>query len=398
MANAVVKFIDRIGEITYAKEIANSIVGFVDRIGEGTISGAERAYRRAAELSLVLREQDEAARTLLEKKKSEEAARKEALESKLSMIKEAVTLGDEGVFKKEEEITIEREELEIPFSQRFVNIVSDLFAGYSKGPASFFKNIQEDLYKANIIMPASKYIAFSVGISAILAIATALLAGLFLGTVVGALGGALGIVLALPVFLFALMFAKIYPRTKVKGRSDAFSRELPFALRHMATQLTSGSGLLETMRSVSLSDYGVLSEEFRRSIMEIERGATIEEAYERMNLRIDSPGLKKASRQIISTLRTGGNLANTLKVIAEEVSTEMRMKLKDFIQTLNTFSLMYMFVVVIAPVLITTLVIAMGIAMKSLPMPPETMWLLYIVFFGISVYMSFMVKRFEPKV
>jgi hypothetical protein len=59
---------------------------------------------------------------------------------------------------------------------------------------------------------------------------------------------------------------------------------------------------------------------------------------------------------------------------------------------------MYMFVVVIAPVLITTLMIAMGIAMGGLPMPPEMMWLLYFAFFGISLYMSVMVKRFEPKV
>jgi flagellar protein FlaJ len=61
----------------------------------------------------------------------------------------------------------------------------------------------------------------------------------------------------------------------VKKRSVSFSRELPFALRHMATQLASGSGLLETMRSISVSDYGVVSEEFRRAILEIERGSSI---------------------------------------------------------------------------------------------------------------------------
>jgi flagellar protein FlaJ len=297
------------------------------------------------------------------------------------------------------EFALEREELELPFSARVVNVISDIFSGYSKTSSSFFKNIQEDLYKANILMPASKYIAFSFGASIIVALIVGVLMSIMLGSIMhNVSGGLLGLILAFPVFFFVLMFARIYPRSKVKSRSDAFSRELPFALRHMATQLTSGSGLLETMRSVSMSDYGVLSEEFRRAIMEIERGATIEEAYERMNLRVDSPGLKKASRQIISTLRTGGNLANTLKIIAEEVSTEMRMKLKDFIQMLNTFSMMYMFIVVVAPVLITTLLIAMGIAMKGLPMPPQTMWLLYIAFFGISLYMSFMVKRFEPKV
>lgn len=376
----------------------NIILRIIDRIGEGTVSSAERAVRRAQELSLALREQDEAARGMLEKKKKEEEQQRRTLEEKLAKIKDAVSTEAGEARSVEVELVLEREELKLPLGARLVNIVSDMFAGYAKGAGSFFKNVQEDLYRANIVMPASKYIAFSIGLSVISAIVFGLLFSVLLGSMIGALGGLLGIPLAFISGLFVLVFARMYPRSKVKGRSDAFSRELPFALRHMATQLTSGSGLLETMRSISMSDYGVLSEEFRRAIMEIERGATVEEAFERMNLRVESAGLKKASRQIISTLRTGGNLANTLKIIAEEVSTEMRMKLKDFIQTLNTFSLMYMFVVIVAPVLITTLVIAIGIAMKSLPLQPPMMGMLYGLFFGVSIYLSLMIKRFEPKV
>ncbi len=376
--------------------MANVFFRMLDWIGEGTLSSAERAYKRAAELTVVFREQDTAARAMLERRKKEEEDKKRALEDKLMRIKEAVSTEIEPGAKPE--LLLEREELKVPFSARLVDLISDLFSGYTMAPSAFFKNIQEDLYRANIMMPASKYIAFSVGISVISGIAMGFVLSLLFATILGASGGLLGLVLGVPVALFVIMFAKIYPRSKVKGRSDSFSRELPFALRHMSTQLTSGSGLLETMRSVSQSDYGVLSEEFRRAILEIERGATVEEAYERMNLRVESAGLKKATRQIISTLRTGGNLANTLKLIAEEVATEMRMKLKDFIQILNTFALIYMFVVVVAPVLITTLVVAMGIAMKGLPIPPEVIWLLYAAFFGISVYMAIMVKRFEPKV
>ena len=357
---------------------------------------AERTYRRAAELSLVFKEQDEVARTLLDKKKQEELDRKREMEERLSMIKDAVSFEVDTKEKTEEELV--REELEVAFTARLVNIISDLFSGYTKGPSSFFKNIQEDLYKANIIMPASKYIALSVGVSVISAVVAGILFSVLLTLLIGVSGTVLGLIMGVPVFFLVLVIAKSRPKSKVKGRSDQFSREMPFALRHMATQLTSGSGLLETMRSVSNSDYGVLSEEFQRAIMEIERGATVEESFERMNLRIESPGLKKASRQIISTLRTGGNLANTLKIIAEETAREMRMKLKDYIQILNTFTLMFMFGAVIAPVLITTLVIAMGIAMGGLPMPPELMWILYFAFFGASLYMSFMVKRFEPKV
>lgn len=370
--------------------MTNIILRFVDWVGEGTLNRAEWTYRKTLELSIALKEQDEVARVLLGKKKAKEEDRRKALEEKLSKI-----IGKEV---EEFDFGVRKEELKVPFSERLAGLISDKFLNYSKKVESFFVNIQEDLYKANIIMPASKYISLSVGISAIVALAVGISLGILLASITDIVGGLLGLSLGILTFFFLLVFAKIYPKSKIKNRSEAFSRELPFALRHMATQLTSGSGLLETMRSVSLSGYGILSEEFRRAILEIERGSTIEEAYERMNLRIDSAGLKKASRQIVSTLRTGGNLAHTLKIIAEEVSTEIRMRLKDFIQTLNTFSLIYMFIVVVAPVLITTLVIAMGIAMKALPIPPEILWLLYLTFFGASLYMSLMIKRFEPKV
>ncbi len=349
-------------------------------------------------MSFAVREQEEAVSTILEKKAQKEEDRKKALEDRLAKIRESVSVGGEFTDEEESIELEEREELEVPLSTRLGNILADSFSAYSKAPATFFGDIQESLYKANILMPASKYIATAVGVGVIVAAFVALLSALLLSTFIGVTGGFLGVIMGVPAFVFTLMFAKIYPNSKVKGRSDSFGREMPFALRHMATQLSSGSGLLETMRSVSISDYGVLSEEFKKAILEIERGATIEEAFERMNLRIESPGLKKATRQIASTLRTGGNLANTLKIIAEEVATEMRMKLKDFIQVLNTFSLMYMFVTVVAPVLITTLVIAMGIAMKGLPIGSDMMWLLYVAFFGVALYLSFMVKKFEPKV
>jgi flagellar protein FlaJ len=378
--------------------MANMILRLIERIGELTVTSVESVARRAQEVSIALSEQEEVAKKLREKKEKEKEARKRAIEEKLLKLREAVALEEEIPGEEPLEIIPEREELQEPFTTRLVNIVSDLFSGYVRAPSSFFANIQEDLYKANIIMPASKYIAFAIGASVIVAIASAVLFSILFATMLGAMGSLIGIVLGPLLGIFVFFYARIYPKSKVKARSDAFSRELPFALRHMATQLTSGAGLLETMRSVAQSGYGVLSEEFRRAILEIERGATIEEAYDRMNLRIDSPGLKKASRQIISTLRTGGNLANTLKIIAEEVATEMRMKLKDYIQILNTFSLMYMFAIVVAPVLITTLVIAMGIAMKGLPIPANVMWILYLTFFGVGIYMSFMVKRFEPKV
>lgn len=367
---------------------------FVDGVGEKTLTSVEWTYKRAKELPAVIIEQEDAVRSLLAKRKLKTEERKKAIERRVPVT------DAEPKQKKEDldKLLLYVEELSVPFHMRMVTRVSDNFTNYPRLFNRFFKDIQEDLYKAKVTMPAVKYTAFSVGISTIVSlvfVSLTLLLGL--GVYRSIPFVLVGLTLSAMAFFVVLTLARMYPQLVVKGRPVEFARELPAALRHMATQLSSGSGLLDTMRSVAQSDYGVLSEEFRRVIIEIERGATVEEALERLNLRIDSPGLRRATRQIVSTMKTGGNLANTLRLIAEETSNEMRMKLKDFIQTLNTFSLMYMFVVVIAPVLITTLTIGMGIAAKALPVSSETLGLVYLAFFSISIYMSFMIKRFEPR-
>lgn len=374
----------------------NIALKFVDRIGEKTLTGAEWTYKRAKDISTALVEQDDAVRSLLTKKKLEKTEKQEAIEKRVPReVRYRQKKKDVGNLL----LYTEGEGLSAPFHLRMVDRISDKFTRYPHFFDRFFKDMQEDLYKAKVTMPAKKYAAFSVGVSTIVSLAFAALT-LILG--IGVYRSIpfvlVGLTLSAVAFFVVLTLSRIYPRSVVRGRPAEFGRELPAALRHMATQLGSGSGLLDTIRSVAQSDYGVLSEEFRRVITEIERGATVEEALERLNLRIDSAGLRRATRQIVSTMRTGGNLANTLKLIADETSADMRMKLKDFIQTLNTFSLMYMFVVVIAPVLITTLIIGMGIAAKALPVPSGTLGLLYMAFLGISVYMSFMIKRFEPRI
>ena len=70
----------------------------------------------------------------------------------------------------------------------------------------------------------------------------------------------------------------------------------------MATELRAGLGLHESMRSVALSGYGPLSEEFARTIEEIRYGETTENALIDMSERINSDGLKRAVYQITRTL------------------------------------------------------------------------------------------------
>lgn len=208
----------------------------------------------------------------------------------------------------------------------------------------------------------------------------------------------IGVVFGMLIFLLSIMIIFLPKLQKGKNSSEA-SKELPYALRQMATELRAGVGLHESMRSVALSGYGPLSEEFARTLEEIKYGETTENALLDMSERINSDGLTRAVHQITRTLSSGGDLSKTLNVIAEDVAYEMRMKLKDYAQKLNSFTMIYMFVAILGPVIFMIMLIAAATVSGTSMFPPPVLLILYLFFFPLIVgFLTFMIKRLEPQI
>jgi len=210
-------------------------------------------------------------------------------------------------------------------------------------------------------------------------------------------GVEIGLVFGILILLMT-MFIVYLPKIQKGGRSSSASKEIPYALRQMATELRAGVGLHDSMRSVAMSGYGPLSEEFARALEEIKYGETTEKALVDMSERVDSEGLTRAIHQITRTLSSGGDLAKTLSVIADDTAYEMRMKIKDYAQKLNSFTMIYMFIAILGPVIFMVMIIAATTVMGSL-LPPVLLLIMYLFLFpAIVAFMAFMIKRLEPRV
>ncbi len=219
----------------------------------------------------------------------------------------------------------------------------------------------------------------------------------FIAMVVLGFGMEIGLVFGLLIFMMSGVIVFL-PKLQSGKRSQEAARELPFALRQMATELRAGLGLHESMRSVALSNYGALSEEFARTLEEIKYGETTENALLDMSERINSEGLSRAVYQITRTLSSGGDLSRTLSVIAEDIAYEMRMKLKDYAQKLNSFTMIYMFIAILGPVILMIMLIAATTVMGPI-IPPIVLLILYLFLFPMVVgFMAFMIKRLEPQI
>ena len=205
-----------------------------------------------------------------------------------------------------------------------------------------------------------------------------------------------GIYLVITAMIY--VFTANYPQIKEKNSYSDLNQELPYALRHMGIELKSGKGLHDTLITVKNADYGSLSREFNRVLEEVKYGKPTEESLLEMSRRVKSEGLSRTIHQIIGTLRVGGNLANSLNIIAKDISFETQIKLKEYSQKLNSFILIYTFIAILAPVVILIMLMASSTVMGDI-VSGNLLLIIYSLFFPtVVVFMGVVIKKLEPKI
>lgn len=250
-------------------------------------------------------------------------------------------------------------------------------------------------------------------------LALALAAG-FASGIIGAVASLIVIVglgIALPViilsplvgfilFILGVFITLLIPQQKARSRGMLANKELPFALRHMATQLRSGIGLYRTLQAIASSDYGVLSEEVAKAITEIEEGTDTKIALRNLADRTESKGLRKALSHIIRALKTGGNLSKLMEDIAAEVSFDIHAEMKEFGEKMNFFGVIFIFIAIVMPVFVAVLgglrSAPIGPGGKSffaaLPLDPVAVSLIYLLILPLLfLMMLFYIRAMTPK-
>lgn len=202
----------------------------------------------------------------------------------------------------------------------------------------------------------------------------------------------------LVIILMGYLFLLHYPQMKEKRGYSDLNQELPYALRHMSIELKAGRGLHDSLITIRNADYGSLSREFNRVLEEVKFGKSTEDSLLEMAHRVKSEGLTRAIHQIVGTLRVGGNLANSLEIIAKDISFDMQIKLKEFSQKLNSFILIYTFTAILAPVISLIMLMAGSTVMGDI-ISSELIYVIYMIFFPLVVmFMGLFIKKLEPKI
>lgn len=352
--------------------LIDGITRFLERIGGKTIEVAETPIKKVPKGKSV----QERLRALKELQKEVEVEREEKEKEK----------------QIEEILEWRREEIQQPFSERLAESLLKYFGGPIRWMTGFFKGLEFDLYRANIMMSKEKYVA--------LMLVVAMFAGIFGFIFAYLMYMPLDVSLLAGFFMFigALMYMRHYPRIAWKKRVADVERAMPYALRHMASLLRAGVGISEALLSVAKADYGVISEEFELILRDMRTGSSFEDALTKFEEKMGSENVSRVVKQILRAIKFGGNLSEILYKLAEDFSFEYRMKLVEYVQKVNGIAFVYMFLTIVMPTMFVVGIIAGSIMSQALIMRPEDLMLvLWFAFPAISLIVINMIKKGEPR-
>ncbi len=231
----------------------------------------------------------------------------------------------------------------------------------------FMPEIRADIVTADIDMNAEQYTVASV------LSATVLAAGLFffayIPLSIGELAPGAEIFLAFtPALIIGFLdfFILIrYPYILSVKRAEIIERDLIYALKELILNISAGLSLFESLKKVSGSDHGIVSNEFEKVVEDTMGGMPLDDALEALALRSPSEYMRNALWQTINAVKAGTSVKEALQGIIESLIREQNRKIRNYIQELNVMIMIYMLFAVAIPTIITTVLVVLTALMGT---------------------------------
>jgi tight adherence protein B len=172
--------------------------------------------------------------------------------------------------------------------------------------------LTREIERSGLRLRPSEFAAGTLALSAALLLLGWALLGTPLGAAAAALLGALVPLTALKVLQ--------------SQRLRKFEQQLPDGLMVIASSLRSGYSVMRAMQTLAQEMGPPISDEFRKTLEEINVGAANEDALRHLAERVRSYDLDLVATAMLIQLQVGGNLAHLMETVAETVRERQRIR------------------------------------------------------------------------
>lgn len=154
--------------------------------------------------------------------------------------------------------------------------------------------------------------------------------------------------------LFVFFSRSVYPKVYHSKKQKDIERNLISALQDMLVQLNSGIPLFTILVNISTSDYGELSEQFKKAVKEINAGRPQVEVLDKLGKKNPSEFFRRALWQLSNGMRAGSDISVIIEDTVNSLNQEQLIQIQDYGNKLNPAIMFYMLSSVILPALAIT--------------------------------------------
>lgn len=166
------------------------------------------------------------------------------------------------------------------------------------------------------------------------------------------------LVIVVPIVYF--FYFLNFPKLQSTKRNKLMEEQVVFATREIMIKVGSGVPIFNALLDVANGEYGVVSDEFKLAIEEIESGVPQEVALDRLARRVPSQSLRRAIDIMLNAIKSGSDVADTLSLINDMLIKKQQSDMKSYAGELTPMSMAYMLISVVLPSLGMSVFVILG--------------------------------------
>lgn len=230
------------------------------------------------------------------------------------------------------------------------------------------------------------------------AMTLSLLLGMIFFFFLSALGKPLiHLVYILPLLLlFFFWFMMRTPDVYIRKKQKEIEKEVLFAGRFILVKIESGEPFFNALIDAS-NAHGAAGKYFKEIVDEVNLGTTIEKALDNAIEYSPSENFRRILMQVNNSLKTGIDVADTLRSILKQITDEQIISIKEYGKKLNSLAMFYMLIGIVVPALGVTMFIVIS---SFLSIQLQFRYLLFAAFMLMFLQFLFisMFKSIRPMV
>ena len=184
------------------------------------------------------------------------------------------------------------------------------------------------------------------------------------------------------VSVFVFFNQMIYPKIFVARSQKNIEKNLLSGLEDILVQINSGIPLFTVLVNISSSNYGALSNEFKKGVRRINAGSPEQQVLEDLSKTNPSTYFKRVLWQISNGMNAGSDMGIVIRDSIKALNEEQLIQIQNYGNKLNPLMVFYMLVAVIIPSLAITF---LTILSSMLGLPGRTTMAVFIgLFLGVA--------------